>query len=71
MRPTWKQLVRFTISFMLMGAFIGMFMYMGISIVRHATNTSELASWVTGYATFIGIVGVLVSTIIKDLFNDE
>ena len=72
MKPTWKQMVRFIIAGSLTGTWLFMFVMMGRSVVEAATVDGEnLADLVTTYGTFLAIVGVLVATIVKDLFSTD
>ena len=73
MKPTWRQIVRFVVTASLLGAFIAMFLVMGLSVVGHsqAEDKSALATLVTAYGTFIAIVGSLIGLILKDLFDDK
>jgi len=72
MQPTWRQLVRFVVAFVLLSTYLSMFIIMGLSLVEHvAEERAGLADLVTAYGLFLGIVGVSVAIVVKDMFNDS
>ena len=71
MKPSWRQLTRFTVAIILLLSFVSMFSFMGWSIVRHSGNTDSLSSLVTDYGMWVAIVGAFLTPIIKDLFQSD
>tara|TARA_Y100000310_G_C20494658_1_gene720931 strand:+ start:36 stop:248 length:213 start_codon:yes stop_codon:yes gene_type:complete len=67
--PSFRQLVRAGLALLLTIVWLTVFAAIGFTLA--GTPNAELSERVVSYVAFLGIVGAVVSVIIKDLFNSE